>query len=503
MAHLDTPPGKGGIAVIVLEGPAATKTVSRVFRPVRSHAGRGGEVRTGRGGEVAAGEQEAGVLRLGHLIDASGQVVDEAVVHWLGEEPDEDSGASAGDRPAGARPAPGAFVSRAEINIHGGPQVARKALELLAANGATVVGGMNLAANNAAAAPGRPSAAFKAEHPRWGNPAIGREMLDALGLVQSELVLTAVASQWSGGLSKLARETIDALAAGDAARGNPQSAIRNPQSLAASLRAAASGIRAMSRLLHPAEVVLAGPPNAGKSTLANALVGRQVSIVHATPGTTRDWVRELAVIDGVPVWLTDTAGIWEQLLSGADATPAAFVTPAHKAIDAEAMRRARARIAKADLVLLLDAPRDDQLSAHNSATRQAHPSPLQDAGDGLPFDTGLPLGAVVRVWAKCDVARPDAAPGQGEHDVAISAHTGEGMDKLKAAVVRALGLEGLDPFAPMAFTPRQARLLDDAAGAIEAGELAAAGRALERLLSADKQGQSPFISLPGAARRPK
>ena len=52
----------------------------------------------------------------------------------------------------------------------------------------------------------------------------------------------------------------------------------------------------MRRLADPREVVLAGPPNAGKSTLANALIGRPVSIVHDTAGTTRDWVREQALL---------------------------------------------------------------------------------------------------------------------------------------------------------------------------------------------------------------
>ncbi|MBS0209388.1 MAG: 50S ribosome-binding GTPase [Planctomycetes bacterium] len=62
-------------------------------------------------------------------------------------------------------------------------------------------------------------------------------------------------------------------------------------------------------LVEPFRVVLAGPPNAGKSSLLNALVGHQRAIVSPTPGTTRDAVTSLTAIDGWPVELVDTAGL--------------------------------------------------------------------------------------------------------------------------------------------------------------------------------------------------
>ncbi len=67
------------------------------------------------------------------------------------------------------------------------------------------------------------------------------------------------------------------------------------------------------RLSVPWRIVLAGPPNVGKSSLMNALVGSQQSIVHPDPGTTRDWIECHGAIDGWPVSFTDTAGIRDTL----------------------------------------------------------------------------------------------------------------------------------------------------------------------------------------------
>jgi tRNA modification GTPase len=90
-------------------------------------------------------------------------------------------------------------------------------------------------------------------------------------------------------------------------------------------------------LVEPWRVVLAGPPNAGKSSLMNAIVGSARAIVHSEPGTTRDWIEALTAIDGWPVVLTDTAG----LRDSADL------------IEGEGIRRARERVEAADLVLFV------------------------------------------------------------------------------------------------------------------------------------------------------
>lgn len=165
------------------------------------------------------------------------------------------------------------------------------------------------------------------------------------------------------------------------------------------IRAAPLGIA----LTHPRRVVLAGPPNAGKSTLFNALLRRERAIVSPVPGTTRDPVSDLIAIEGVPIELIDTAGVGE----------------ARDAVEADAIRRTESRVRSADLVLA-----------------------VAEAGSCVKTP-GL------RVWTKIDVA----SPGRG---IAVCAPREEGLDELRRAVLRALGLEAAEePGRGMIFTPAQ------------------------------------------------
>ncbi|MCD6303558.1 MAG: 50S ribosome-binding GTPase, partial [Planctomycetes bacterium] len=262
---------------------------------LHSPSGRGGiavlELRGPRADEIirramglpAERELRDGQLHLGRLSDENG-LIDEAIICRRGQA--------------------------VEINVHGGPAVEAACLRLLKRLGAQAV-----------AAPPASADSFPLAHPRRANPAIGRELVELLPRAASPLVVAALARQWSAGISSLARRCIE----------------KPSRELAGALRAAAGRLEVMLRAIEPAEVVIAGPPNVGKSTLTNALVGRDVSIVHDMPGTTRDWVREPALLRGLGVWVTDTAGLWDP----ADGP------------DAEAVRRARARIALADVVCLL------------------------------------------------------------------------------------------------------------------------------------------------------
>lgn len=138
------------------------------------------------------------------------------------------------------------------------------------------------------------------------------------------------------------------------------------------------------RLRDGIRVVLAGPPNAGKSTLLNALVGRDAAIVSDIAGTTRDRIEVPAAIDGVAYLFTDTAGLRDD--SG-------------DAIEAIGIDRARAAVAAADIILWLGDP------------------------DNLPRPDAVLIAAQSDRWTGHD------RPG-----LLLSARTGEGMLALFAAL---------------------------------------------------------------------
>ncbi|MCC4619643.1 tRNA uridine-5-carboxymethylaminomethyl(34) synthesis GTPase MnmE [Xanthomonas cassavae CFBP 4642] len=140
--------------------------------------------------------------------------------------------------------------------------------------------------------------------------------------------------------------------------------------------------------------VLIGPPNAGKSSLLNALAGSDRAIVTDVAGTTRDTLHEAIQLDGFELTLVDTAG----LRDGGDA------------IEREGMRRARAELERADLALVVLDARDPQ-AAHEA---------IGDAIDAVPR----------QLWIhnKCDLLA-DSTP-LGSDAIAVSAITGHGLEQL-------------------------------------------------------------------------
>ncbi|MEZ6187753.1 MAG: GTPase [Planctomycetota bacterium] len=167
----------------------------------------------------------------------------------------------------------------------------------------------------------------------------------------------------------------------------------------------------------------AGPPNAGKSSLFNALLTRERALVSAEAGTTRDGVGALTLAAGVPVRLVDTAGDRE----------------ATDALERAGIARARALGAEADLRLLLLDPEDPGLPAWASA----EPEPR------------------LVLWGKAD--RVDL--GRRSPGLWVSAATGEGLDALRAALAEAL-VPAAVWSGPCAFTARQLGWVDAARAAL-------------------------------------
>lgn len=187
--------------------------------------------------------------------------------------------------------------------------------------------------------------------------------------------------------------------------------------------------RSAMRVLRGISIAVVGPPNAGKSTLANRLIGRERIITSDVPGTTRDWVQERASIAGWPVTLTDTAGL----------------RATHDPIEDEAIRLGLQQTRGADLVLIvLDASAaPEELRARHDAVFAA-------------LQTDAPR---VRVMNKCDVPGAERAAALWTDACRISALDGTGIDALEAAIAAVLGLDLLREDAPTPLTPRQCRAI--------------------------------------------
>ena len=161
-------------------------------------------------------------------------------------------------------------------------------------------------------------------------------------------------------------------------------------------------------------VVIAGRPNAGKSSLLNRLAGYDAAIVTPIPGTTRDVLRERIHLDGMPLHVLDTAGLHQ----------------AGNLVEEEGIRRAQAEMQRADRVLfVIDAAADPEGSA------------LREERSRLPADVPLTL-----VFNKCDIAgaQPAAASADGPPRLLISALTGAGLPQLRAHLKGCMGYESVD-----------------------------------------------------------
>ena len=176
-----------------------------------------------------------------------------------------------------------------------------------------------------------------------------------------------------------------------------------------------SGSAQQGRLLREGmTVVIAGAPNAGKSSLLNRLAGYDAAIVTPIAGTTRDVVRERISIDGMPLHVLDTAG----LRSGGDA------------VEEEGMRRAHAEMRRADRVLfVIDAAADPDAVA------------FREERERLPAEVPVTL-----VFNKCDLAVgiPVADTVTGPQRVVLSALSGQGLGELRAHLKDCMGYQTAD-----------------------------------------------------------
>ncbi len=212
------------------------------------------------------------------------------------------------------------------------------------------------------------------------------------------------------------------------------------------------------------DVVIAGRPNAGKSSLLNALAGADAAIVADVPGTTRDLLREELALDGLPVHVTDTAGL----------------RPSGDAVEAEGVRRAGKAAGEADRVLLVidaaDPPPDGDLLA-----------PLAEALG----EEGTSAERTTLVFNKID-RLPDARAGAERvvcrgrtfDAVRISALRGDGLESLREHLKACAGWRGEGSGAFMAHG-RQLAALAAAGEAMTRARSELAGEARAELAAED------------------
>ncbi len=392
-----TAPGRAAVAVVRLSGPAAGDALRRL-------SGRLPKPRR---------------ASLRRLRDGAGALLDEALVLWL--------------------PGPSSYTGEdsVELHLHGGPAVVAGVLDALSALGLRL------------AEPGEfTRRAFENGRLDLAQAEGVADLIEAETEAQRRQALDQVGGRLSGAQARWRDALIEALAVFEAAVDFPDEEIPADvarraapilSSLIAELRAAAAETERGERVRSGYRIALMGAPNAGKSTLLNALARREAAIVTATAGTTRDIIEVPLVLAGYKVILADTAGLRET----ADE------------IEAEGVRRAQAWGAEADLRIWL---RDG----------------TAEADDPLP---GVAAGEDLVLVTKRDLVDL-AASGQGR---SFSARLPEDLawleEALAARVSAALG--GAEP--PAATRLRHRELLAEAVARLER----AAGAEIEPELAAE------------------
>jgi tRNA modification GTPase len=363
IAAIATAAGAGGIGVVRLSGPRAkaiSETIcSRRLKPRHAHYAR--------------------------FADDAGETLDDGIALYFA--------------------APGSYTGEdvVELQGHGSPAVLREVLSRCLALGARIArpgefseraflnGKLDLVQAEAVADLIAAGDARAARAARRSLDGVFSRRVDALADALLRLRVHVEAA------IDFADEPLDTLG-GDALR---HGLARAQDDLDALLVEAERG----QKLRDGLHAVIVGPPNAGKSSLLNALAGSERAIVSDIAGTTRDLLRETVRVDGVELTLVDTAG----LRAGGDA------------IEREGMRRAESELGRADLAIIVLDGRE--VEAGRAAVAEA----IADAPQ--------------RLWVlnKSDLATPPT--GTGEDEVWVSARTGAGLDVLHARLRALAGAE--------------------------------------------------------------
>ena len=360
IAAIATAPGVGAVGIVRVSGPNTWMLADRIFRPLSG---------------PSPSRLPAGRVTLGRIYDDD-RLLDEALLLNFR--------------------APHSYTGQdvIELQTHGGPAVLREVLEVCTRNGARLAGP--------------------------GEFTLRAYLSGRIDLVQAESVLGLVNAQSETarrqaalGLSRALSERLDTIqdhltqvfgnlqAVVDYPdEGVPESERREPLEAAlAEIDELLATARAGDVAVRGARIALVGRPNAGKSSLLNALLGYERSLVSDTPGTTRDYLEAPLSLAGIPVTAIDTAGIRET----------------GDSIEASGVARARELAAQADLALcLLDSS-----------------APLGE--EELDLARSLDPQRTLLVASKADLPAAWDDPA-GMRPIRVSTVTGEGQAELKEAI---------------------------------------------------------------------
>jgi tRNA modification GTPase len=364
-----TPPGRGGIGIVRVSGPLAERIAAAVI------------------GRVPAPRHATHA----RFLDEAGEAIDDGVALYF--------------------PAPNSFTGEPvlELHGHGGPVVMDLLVRRVLALGAR------------AAAPGEFSLrAYLNDRLDLAQAEAIADLIDSGSEQAARAAMRSLQGEFSALVHALTAELTELRTYVEAAIDFPEEEIdflsdNEVTRRLAALEARFDDVFARARqgqlLRDGVTVVIAGPPNAGKSTLLNRIAGYDAAIVTDVPGTTRDVLRERISIDGLPLHLADTAGLRE----------------AADHVEAEGVRRARGEMQRADRILfVIDAAADPQARSFER--------------ERALLPAGAPVTLIVN---KCDLtgepARIDGAANPPR--IFLSAATGEGMALLIEHLKRSVGFE--------------------------------------------------------------
>ncbi len=362
IAAIATPPGEGGIAIVRLSGPQACKVADTFFS-----------------GSIASFESHKAYL--GTICSRSGDKIDQALAIVFRT--------------------PRSFTGEdvVEFHCHGGSYIARKVLERAIEEGAR---------------PARPGEfALKAFMNGKIDLSQAEAIQDLIG-AKSEQALKAAEEQLEGKLSKkvqaMQQSLVHVAAILEAWVDFPEEdlefapfeeVIEQLEAVHKEIELLISTYEEGRRLREGIQVSLVGAPNVGKSSLMNALIGSDRSIVSPIAGTTRDVVHEDLKFSGINMRLVDTAGIRQT----------------EESIEEEGIRRSKKAIGQSDVILLvLDSTRPSDIESH------------------ALLET-LPKAKTVAIWNKSDLQFLDPLPDIGiDRAVHLSALQNQGIDGLRSAI---------------------------------------------------------------------